>query len=40
VQPHVLAGPHLGNPVDVFVGDHADYRVAAGDGVIRAKDHR
>ena len=39
-QPHVLPGPHLGDLVDVFVGDHADHRIAAGDGVTGTKDHR
>ena len=40
VQPHMLAWPHLGDLVDVFVGDHADHRIAAGDRVVGTEDHR
>ena len=34
----VLTRPDLGDAVDVVVGDHADHRVSAGDGVIGAED--
>ena len=35
VQPHMLAGPHLGDLVDVLVDHHANHRITAGDRVIR-----
>jgi hypothetical protein len=39
-QPHVLARPHLGDLVDVLVGDNADHRIAARDRVVGTEDHR
>src|SRR5690242_7573494 len=40
VQAHRLAGPDLGDLVDVLVGQHADHRIATGHRVIRPEDDR
>ena len=40
MQSHVLTWTHLGELVDVLVGDHAGHRIAAGNRVIGTEDHR
>jgi hypothetical protein len=40
VQSHTLAGPHLGERVDVVIDDHAGDWVSARDRVIGAQDDR
>jgi hypothetical protein len=40
MQPNLLAGPHLGEFVDVLIDHHAGYRVTARHRVIGAQDHR
>jgi hypothetical protein len=40
MQSHVLARSHLGDLVDVAVGDDADHRITSGDWMIGAEYHR
>lgn len=40
MQPDVLAGSHLGDLVDVAIGDHADHWITSGDRMVGTKYHR